>query len=184
MSAQNDAYDEKYTDPELRRRLKGEIRASSKGGKKGQWSARKSQLLVHAYEKHGGVYKGKKSDDAKSLEAWTNENWQTSDGSANARQGDGGTKRYLPEKAWDMLSAREKKEVEKKKEQGDKEGRQYVENTVEAKVARKKAHGESLSGKGEKGKTKAELLDEARKRGVKGRSTMRKGELERALEKN
>jgi len=173
MSTQNDDYDEKYTDPELRRRLKDEIQASSKGGKKGQWSTRKSQLLVHEYEKYGGGYKGEKSDDAKSLEAWTNENWTTSDGGANARQGDGSTKRYLPEKAWDMLSDREKKEAEKKKEQGDQEGRQYVENTVEAKVARRKAQGG--------GKTKAELLDEARERGVKGRSTMSKGELERAL---
>ncbi len=92
MSTQSDDYDEKYTDPELRRKLKDEIQASSKGGKKGQWSARKSQLLVHEYEKHGGGYKGEKSGDAMSLEAWTNENWTTSDGGANARQEDGGTK--------------------------------------------------------------------------------------------
>ena len=175
-SKQHDDYDEKYTDPELRRKLKDDIQASSKGGKKGQWSARKSQLLVQEYEKHGGGYKGDKGDAAKSLESWTNENWQTEDGSADARQEDGSTKRYLPEKAWDMLSDKEKKEAEKKKKQGDKKGKQYVENTLEAKKARKEAQSES--------KTKAELLDEAKKRDIKGRSKMNKGELERALAKS
>jgi hypothetical protein len=42
--------EEKYTDPELRERIKEEIKESDKGGKKGQWSARKSQLLTHKYE--------------------------------------------------------------------------------------------------------------------------------------
>ena len=171
-----DDYDEKYTDPELRRKLKDDIQASSKGGKKGQWSARKSQLLVQAYEKHGGGYKGDKSDAAKSLESWTNENWQTEDGSADARQSDGSTKRYLPEKAWDALTDKEKKEAERKKKQGDKKGKQYVENTLKAKQARKEAQAD--------GKTKAELMDEAKERDIKGRSKMNKEELERALAKN
>lgn len=175
----DDDYDEKYTDPDLRRKLKDEIQAGDKGGKKGQWSARKSQLLVHEYEKHGGGYKGEKDEAAKSLESWTNENWQTSDGSANARQGDGSTKRYLPEKAWDMLSDKEKKEADRKKKQGDKKGKQFVENTIEAKLARKKAQGNGKSD-GD-GKTKAELLDEAKKKNIRGRSTMSKAELERAL---
>ena len=176
MAQAQDDYDEKYTDPELRRKLKDDIQKSSKGGKKGQWSARKSQLLVQEYEKHGGGYKGQKSDAAKSLESWTNENWQTQDGHAEARQEDGSTKRYLPEKAWDALSDKEKKEAERKKKQGDKKGKQYVENTLEAKKARKEAQAG--------GKTKAELMDDARKRDIKGRSKMNKGELERALAKS
>ena len=45
---------EQYTDPELRERIKEEIKASDKGGKKGQWSARKSRLLAREYEKRGG----------------------------------------------------------------------------------------------------------------------------------
>lgn len=171
--SKSDNYNEKYTDPELRRKLKDELQTSSKGGKKGQWSARKSQLLVHEYEKHGGGYKGEKSDGAKSLAAWTNENWQTQDGSAEARQKDGSMKRYLPEKAWDMLSDKEKREAERKKKQGEKKGRQYVENTLEARKVRKQAQGG--------GKTKTELLDEAKKRGIRGRSKMDKGDLERAL---
>ena len=182
-----DDYDEKYTNPDLRRKLKDEIQAGSKGGKKGQWSARKSQLLVHEYEKHGGGYKGEKDDAAKSLESWTNENWQTSGGSADAQGEDGSIKRYLPEKAWDMLSEKEKKEADKKKKQGDKKGKQFVENTIEAKVARKKAQGKSngkSDGKEDKGKSKAELLDEAKKRNIRGRSTMSKGELEQAISKS
>jgi hypothetical protein len=35
-------YEEKYTHPELREKVKEEIKASDKGGKEGQWSARKS----------------------------------------------------------------------------------------------------------------------------------------------
>lgn len=181
-SEHKDDYDEKYTDPDLRRKLKDDLQAGNKGGKKGQWSARKSQLLVHEYEKHGGGYKGEKDDAAKSLESWTNENWQTSDGSANARDGEGGTKRYLPEKAWDMLSEKEKKEADKKKKQGDKEGKQFVENTLEAKVARKKAQGKGKSDGKEK--SKAELMDEAKKKNIRGRSTMSKPELEQALSKS
>ena len=35
-------YEQKYTKPDLRRRLKDEIMQSDKKGKPGQWSARKS----------------------------------------------------------------------------------------------------------------------------------------------
>ena len=37
-----------YTDPALRERLKAEITAGDKGGRPGQWSARKAQLLASA----------------------------------------------------------------------------------------------------------------------------------------
>jgi hypothetical protein len=61
--------DDNYTDPALRERLKEEIKAGDKGGKPGQWSARKSQLLAHEYEKAGGGYKNdKKTEAQKDLE--------------------------------------------------------------------------------------------------------------------
>jgi len=69
-------YEEKYTHPELRERIKEEIKASDKGGKEGQWSARKSQLLTQEYKKQGG-YKGEKNQSQKDLEEWTEEDWQT-----------------------------------------------------------------------------------------------------------
>jgi hypothetical protein len=46
-----------YTNPSLRKRLFEEIKAGSKGGKPGQWSARKAQLLAKAYKAAGGGYK-------------------------------------------------------------------------------------------------------------------------------
>ena len=132
-------YEEKYTHPELREKIKEEIKASDKGGKEGQWSARKSQLLTREYEKQGGGYKGEKDQSQKNLENWTEEEWQTKEGDANARKGDGETKRYLPKKAWENMSEEEKEETEKKKREGSKKGQQHVPNTDEAKQARKDA---------------------------------------------
>lgn len=127
--------EEKYTDPDLRERIKEEIQASDKGGKPGRWSARKSQLLTTEYEKQGGGYEGDKDDSQKNLEKWTAEEWQTQEGDANARK-HGETARYLPKKAWDQLSDAEKRETESKKREGSKEGEQFVPNTKEAKKAR------------------------------------------------
>jgi hypothetical protein len=130
---------EKYTDPDLRVRIKEEIKQSDKGGKKGQWSARKSQLLTQEYEKRGGGYKGEKDDSQKNLERWTEEEWQTQGGSARARGEGGETRRYLPAKAWENMSEEEKHATEQKKREGSREGRQHVHNTEEAKKARKDA---------------------------------------------
>ena len=69
--------EDKYTDPELRERIKEEIKATDKGGNKGQWSARKSQLLTQEYEQRGGGYKGDKDENQKNLKKWTDEEWQT-----------------------------------------------------------------------------------------------------------
>ena len=52
--------DSKYTKPGLRERIKKRITAGSKGGKPGQWSARKAQMVAAAYKKAGGGYKGGK----------------------------------------------------------------------------------------------------------------------------
>lgn len=46
-----------YTKPGMRKRLFESIKAGSKGGKPGQWSARKAQLLALRYKKAGGGYK-------------------------------------------------------------------------------------------------------------------------------
>jgi hypothetical protein len=46
-----------YTKPALRKRLFQRIKAGSKGGKPGQWSARKAQMLAKAYKAAGGGYK-------------------------------------------------------------------------------------------------------------------------------
>ena len=46
-----------YTKPTMRKRLFNKIKASSKGGKPGQWSARKAQRLAKEYKAAGGGYK-------------------------------------------------------------------------------------------------------------------------------
>ena len=46
-----------YTKPAMRKRLFEKIKAGSRGGKPGQWSARKAQLLAKEYKAKGGGYK-------------------------------------------------------------------------------------------------------------------------------
>ena len=46
-----------YTKPTMRKRLFERIKAGTKGGKAGQWSARKAQLLAAEYKRKGGGYK-------------------------------------------------------------------------------------------------------------------------------
>ena len=46
-----------YTKPPMRKSLFNKIKAGSKGGKPGQWSARKAQMLAKQYKAKGGGYK-------------------------------------------------------------------------------------------------------------------------------
>ena len=46
-----------YTKPTMRKNLFNSVKAGSKGGKPGQWSARKAQLLATRYKAKGGGYK-------------------------------------------------------------------------------------------------------------------------------
>ena len=46
-----------YTKPTMRKRLFNRIKAGSKGGKPGQQSARKAQMLAKQYKAKGGGYK-------------------------------------------------------------------------------------------------------------------------------
>ena len=46
-----------YTKPELRKSIFNRIKAGSKGGKPGQWSARKAQMMAKEYKAKGGGYK-------------------------------------------------------------------------------------------------------------------------------
>lgn len=133
-SSKNDNYDK----PDLREKLKEEIKAGDKGGKLGQWSARKAQLLTHEYEKAGGGYlSDERTESQEHLSEWTDEKWQTSDGKPADR--DGGMTRYLPEEAWAKLSPAEQKATNAEKQAGSRAGEQFVANTDKAKKARKKA---------------------------------------------
>ncbi len=46
-----------YTKPTMRKRLFNKIKAGSKGGRAGQWSARKAQMLAKEYKAKGGGYR-------------------------------------------------------------------------------------------------------------------------------
>ena len=46
-----------YTKPGMRKALFNKIKAGSKGGDPGEWSARRAQLLAVQYKKAGGGYK-------------------------------------------------------------------------------------------------------------------------------
>lgn len=176
----NDNYEEKYTHPDLRREIKQELMESDKGGEPGQWSARKSQLLVQEYEKRGGGYKKDKKDEAaKSLEEWTDQNWQTRDGSADAAGGDG-MDRYLPENAWALLTEADQKEADKTKAEVDDVGEQVAE--WPDKVKRAMVEIGAIDGSdGSDGLSKDEFYERAQELDVDGRSQMNKDELKEAI---
>ena len=130
-----------YSKPALRERLKNRIMAGTKGGKAGQWSARKAQLLAQAYEKAGGGYSGPKTASQRSLSKWTGEKWRTSDRKPAIRAG--GTRRYLPDAAWKSLSPAQKAATNRAKVAGSKKGKQFVANTRAAKAAGQRARGKN-----------------------------------------
>lgn len=127
------------TDEAKWKRIVASVKAGSKGGKPGQWSARKAQIATLRYKKSGGKYSGPKTKAQKSLTKWTNEKWRTSDGKPAIRKG--GTRRYLPDAAWKRLSASEKAATNKAKVEGSKKGKQFVANTPAAKSAGRAARG-------------------------------------------
>ena len=46
-----------YTKPGMRKSLCERIKAGDKGGRPGQWSARKAQMLASEYKAKGGKYR-------------------------------------------------------------------------------------------------------------------------------
>lgn len=122
------AEDPSYTKPRLRERLKQEILESDKGAKRGQWSARKSQLLAARYKKAGGGYRGRKTKTARNLDRWTSQEWQAYDqGNSRkvTRSGKKETRRYLPKKAWQELSTKDKYALNRSKAEAEERGEQY-----------------------------------------------------------
>jgi len=156
------------TDPELWDKIKQRVTAGDKGGDPGEWSARKAQLAVAEYKKAGGGYKGRKDPD-NHLAQWTREDWGTKSGKDSGETHE----RYLPRKAREALTDGEYARTTAAKRADTKKGKQFSAQPtdVAAKVARARDGDE----------TKADLLERARKQGVKGRSTMTKAQLEAAL---
>ena len=155
------------SDPDLWEKVKAEVTAGAKGGRKGQWSARKAQLAVAEYKKRGGGYEGSK-DPHNTLHEWTEEDWGTKSGKESARTGE----RYLPRKARDALSDEDYARTTAKKRADTRKGRQFSAqpDDVAEKTAAYRDH-----------RSKADLYAEAKKRDIRGRSTMTKAELAKAL---
>ncbi len=110
----------KKSNPAKWKRIVAAVKAGSKGGRPGQWSARKAQIAVARYKKSGGGYSGAKKK-SNSLSKWSKQKWRTSDGKKS-----GGKKRYLPDAAWKALSPAEKRATNRAKAAGNKKGKQFV----------------------------------------------------------
>ena len=170
-------YADQYTKPKLRERLKEDLKASGKGGRRGQWSARKSQLLAQEYERQGGGYRKAKKAPQRSLEQWTAQDWQTIGGAGRARR-DGSMHRYLPSKVWAMLSADERRDADRTKVRKDSKGRQVADWP--------RAVHEAMTAAGHTAQD-ASQLSQARLRAfaanldIAGRSSMKKADLLRAI---
>ena len=110
----------KKSNPAKWKRIVAAVKAGTKGGRAGQWSARKAQIATARYKKSGGGYKGAKKK-SNSLSKWSKQKWRTSDGKPSK-----GKKRYLPDAAWKALSPAEKKATNRAKAKGNKKGKQFV----------------------------------------------------------
>lgn len=130
-----------YSKPELRKRIVAQVKAGSKGGKAGQWSARKAQLVAQKHEAAGGTYGGPKTSKQKSLSKWTKEEWGTKSGKPSTQGPRATGERYLPKKAIQSLSASEYAATSRKKREATRRGQQFVSNTPAAKAAGRRARG-------------------------------------------
>jgi hypothetical protein len=126
-----------YTKPGLRESIKRRVLAGSKGGRPGQWSARKAQLVAQQYKKAGGGYSGSKSSKQKSLSKWTKEEWGTRSGKPSTQGSKATGERYLPKKARQALSKKEYAATSAKKRQDTKAGKQFSKQPKS--IARKTA---------------------------------------------
>ena len=73
------------------------------------------------------------SKSQKSLKKWTAQKWRTSSGKKS-----NGKRRYLPEAAWNALTAAQRAATNRAKAKGNKKGKQYVKQPkVVAAIARR-----------------------------------------------
>ena len=104
------------------KRIVASVKAGGKGGRPGQWSARKAQLATTRYKKAGGGYKGKKSSSNK-LSKWSKQKWDyVSKGDKKKPRKKRG--RYLPESVRKSLSPSEKSATNRKKRAASAKGKQ------------------------------------------------------------
>jgi hypothetical protein len=129
-----------YTNPTLRESIKKRVMAGTKGGKAGQWSARKAQLVAMEYKKAGGGYTGSKTKKQKSLSKWTKEKWSTKSGKPSTQGPRATGERYLPKAAIKSLTPQEYAATTRAKREGTKQGKQFVRQpkAIAKKTAKKR----------------------------------------------
>ena len=160
------------SDPALWEEVKAAVTAGDKGGKPGQWSARKAQMASRECQARGGGYVGTR-DPHNHLHEWTEEEWGTKSGEKSTETGE----RYLPKAAREHLTDAEYKRTTAKKRADTRKGKQFSKQPadVAAKTAADRKTGRS------EGPSKAELMAKARARNVPGRSKMTKAQLAKAV---
>lgn len=126
-----------HTDEPKWKRIVASVKAGTKGGDAGQWSARKAQLATQRYKKSGGSYSGPKTEAQKSLSKWTKEDWGTKSGKPSTQGAKATGERYLPKKARQALTSSEYAATTKAKREGTKAGKQFVKQpkTIAKKTA-------------------------------------------------
>ena len=92
-----------YSNPGLRERIKKRVLAGGKGGRPGQWSARKAQMVAQEYKKAGGGYKSGPSKSQKSLKRWTKQEWRTPSGKPSVQGPKATGEVYAPKRAIQRL---------------------------------------------------------------------------------
>jgi hypothetical protein len=92
-----------YSNPGLRDRIKARIMAGSKGGKPGQWSARKAQMVAQEYKAKGGGYKSGPTAKQQHLKKWTKQDWTTPSGKPSTQGPKATGEVYAPRKAIEKL---------------------------------------------------------------------------------
>jgi hypothetical protein len=129
-----------YTKPKLRESIKNRVMASGKGGKPGQWSGRKAQLVAMEYKKAGGGYTGDKTKKQKSLSKWTGEKWRTRSGKPSTQGPKATGERYLPKAAIKSLTPQEYAATTRAKREGTRQGKQFVRQpkSIAKKTAKKR----------------------------------------------
>ena len=103
------------------KRIVSSVKSGSKGGRPGQWSARKAQIATARYKKAGGGYKGKKSASNK-LSKWSKQKWDyVSKGDKKKPKKKRG--RYLPESVRKSLTKSQKAATNRKKRAASAKGK-------------------------------------------------------------
>jgi hypothetical protein len=127
-----------YTKPSLREQIVASVKAGTKGGRTGQWSARKAQIATQKYEAAGGGYSGPRTSRQQSLSKWTKEKWRTKSGKPSTQGNKATGERYLPSAAIRGLSAKEYAATSAAKRKGTRAGEQFVKQpkTIAKKTAK------------------------------------------------